>query len=408
MRIKNCRVCDSVLTELLSLGEMNFSGIFPANPYDVTPKGELKLMLCSTCSLVQLSENFPSDVLYGQEYGYRSGLNDSMVTHIKKIVNRVLSKVPMSEGDIFLDIGSNDGTLLNSINERHVRKIGIDPTILKFADFYDRDIEKIPDFFSFQNYMNLAEQKAKIITSIAMFYDLERPVEFVSGIRDVLANDGIWYLEQSYLPSMVERNAYDTICHEHIEYYSLTSIKFLLDLVDLKIIDLELNNSNGGSIGLYVTHKTNNSIKTSSYVEWLNEYEKSLRINSPEYFQDFKINIEKHPGDLSRLINLIKQDGGKILGIGASTKGSILAQHCKLTSKQIPKIGEINDFKYGKYMGGTDIPIVNELEVLREKPDYILVFPWHFHENLKSRFSNYLQDGGKLILPLPKIEVISF
>lgn len=408
MQISECRLCETdALEVILELGNFIYSGIFPDKPWDETNRGNLTLVLCMNCTLLQLSENFPKSLLYGDNYGYRSGLNSSMIEHLEKISYRLLNKINIEENDIFLDIGSNDGTLLNSIGESKITRIGIDPTANKFKEYYKEGTVIVSDFFTNKNFMEISNKKAKIITSIAMFYDLITPLEFVQDIKSVLANDGVWYFEQSYMPWMVRNNAYDTICHEHLEYYSLTSINRLLNLAELEIIDIEFNNANGGSIGVYATHKSSNYFKINPYVNWQLSQESSFNLKDSSFFSSFVQNVEEYPHQVNSLLDQVMQDGYKVLGIGASTKGSILAQHCKLDCQKIPMIGEVNNYKFNKYLGGSDIPIVQENSVLDLRPDYLFIFPWHFKENLKQRFTGYLNNGGRLILPLPSIEIIS-
>ena len=249
MTITNCRLCGSShLVSVVNLGKQAFTGIFPKNLSDAekVPSGTLELLLCENCSLVQLSEDFERSFMYGDNYGYRSGLNQSMIDHLRSIYTYITRTRPLNPGDFVLDIGSNDGTLLgfypNSIN-----RIGIDPTSDKYSSFYKEDIIRSASFFSESIYKSLAKEKSKIITSISMFYDLPNPLEFACHVKECLDKDGIWLFEQSYLPSMLRTNSYDTICHEHVEYYSLSAVQYLLANADLKIVDISFNKVNGGS-----------------------------------------------------------------------------------------------------------------------------------------------------------------
>ena len=255
-KIKGCRSCGSKkLEDLFSLGNQYYTGIFPKNKNQKIPKGELKLFMCKRCNLVQLSENFNLKKMYGDNYGYRTGLNLSMVNHIQK--NKTSKKkVKIKDGDIILDIGSNDGTLLKCFNHKKNELIGVDPTILKFKKYYPKEIKKVVNFFSKQNLNKiLKNRKIKLITSIAMFYDLPNPISFAKDIYSLLDDEGIWHLEQSYSGHMLKNLSYDTICHEHLEYYSLKSIKYIFDKCNLKIIDIKFNKINGGSFAITVAKK---------------------------------------------------------------------------------------------------------------------------------------------------------
>jgi len=263
--ITKCRICGNAnLVSLIHLGEQSLTGVFPKNIEDKITSGPLELVKChpkndkdNVCHLVQLHHSYDSSEMYGMNYGYRSGLNKSMVKHLNDIVGHVLATVKLSEGDLVIDIGSNDSTLLQQYpTDKKLKLAGIDPTGVKFKKYYPAHIQLIPDFFSFANInKSFPDKKAIVITSIAMFYDLEDPMSFVKQISESLAEDGIWVFEQSYLPAMLETISYDTICHEHLEYYALRQIKFMMDASDFKIINVELNDINGGSFRVTVARK---------------------------------------------------------------------------------------------------------------------------------------------------------
>ena len=242
--IKNCRICKGEqLEQFIDLGDQAFTGIFPSDDKKLMPYGKLSLVKCSTCGLVQMENSYELDDLYGENYGYRSGLNKSMVQHLQTKIARLEQMVNLQPNDVVLDIGSNDATTLKSYTSSNLKKIGIDPSAEKFKHYYDHDMSLIVDFYSAENFLNASYNKpAKIITSIAMFYDLEDPNKFVEDIFKSLDDQGVWHFEQSYLPSMIRANAYDTICHEHLEYYSLDDVQKLLTNHDFEILSIEFNN----------------------------------------------------------------------------------------------------------------------------------------------------------------------
>lgn len=255
MKIKHCRSCKSKkLKFVFSLGKQYLTGIFPPKKNTKISKGNLSLCFCENCKLLQLNESFNKSEMFGDNYGYMSSLNKSMFKHLKHKVNKLKKKISLKKKDIVIDIGSNDGTFLSFFSSK-LNLIGVDPTIIKFSNFYRKDITQISDFFSYDNLKNKIKKKAKLITSIAMFYDLDDPIKFAKDIEMLLDDEGIWHFEQSYMPSMIKNVSYDTICHEHLEYYSLTSVKYILDKVGLKIIDIEFNDINGGSFALSVAKK---------------------------------------------------------------------------------------------------------------------------------------------------------
>ncbi|OGC70476.1 GDP-mannose 4,6-dehydratase, partial [candidate division WWE3 bacterium RIFOXYD1_FULL_40_11] len=238
-QIDSCRICGNTrLIDVLDLGIFGLSGVFPL-PNEKVPEGPLAIVRCGEggCGLLQLKHNYDLELLYGENYGYRSGLNNSMVKHLTEIVRKIESRVDINMGDIVLDIGSNDSTMLQKYQAKDLVLVGVDPTAEKFKEYYPNNIVRIPEFFSADTIKQRFSQKVKVVTSIAMFYDLEHPFEIVKQISEVLADDGVWVLEQSYMPHMLDNTSYDTICHEHLEYYSLKSLKWMFDKAGLKIID---------------------------------------------------------------------------------------------------------------------------------------------------------------------------
>ncbi len=317
--------------------------------------------------------------------------------------------VTIQKGDLIIDIGSNDSTLLQGYSKHHneVILLGIDPTGTKFKKYYPSNIQLISDFFSKKNLeKEVGNKKAKIITSIAMFYDLQDPIAFMQEIYDVLDENGIWLLEQSYMPTMLEMNAYDTICHEHLEYYRLKQIKWMTDRVGFKILDVQFNNVNGGSFSVIVGK--NNSLrynKTDLADKILfEEKNKGLGVLIP--YNEFVKRVLKHRNELLHSIEQIKKGGNKILGYGASTKGNVILQFCNITEKDIPYIAEVNEDKFGSYTPGTLIPIISESKAKDMMPDCFMVLPWHFRTNIIEREAKYLASGKKLLFPLPDIEVL--
>lgn len=407
-KLKQCRVSGSEnLISVLNLGTQALTGVFPSDPAVPVTAGPLELVWCPDSGLLQLNHSYDAGEMYGDNYGYRSGLNQSMVDHLSQKVNYLQRMVQPVSGDTVLDIGSNDCTTLKAYSVVGLNRIGIDPTGRKFAAFYPPDVKLVPDFFSAEGYHSVTNKKAKIVTSIAMFYDLEAPISFARQIESVLADDGVWHFEQSYMPSMLRLNSYDTICHEHLEYYSLGVVKLILDAAGLKLVDVVMNNVNGGSFAVTAAKLSNNSVKVNNAViEWLLEQEDRMGLSTPRPYRDFEERVFRHRDDLSRLIKTLVADGKKVYGYGASTKGNVVLQFCGLTSKEIPAIAEVNEEKFGRVTPGTHIPIISEKEARAAKPDYFLVLPWHFKDGILRREKDFLADGGKFIFPFPEIEIV--
>jgi C-methyltransferase C-terminal domain/Putative zinc binding domain/Methyltransferase domain len=406
--IQGCRVSGSKnLVTVLNLGFQDLTGVFPKTASQQVTCGPLELVWCPDSGLLQLKHTYNSSEMYGENYGYRSGLNQSMVTHLSDKVRYLERLVPLKAGDVVLDIGSNDATTLKAYSTSGIKRIGIDPTGKKFLQYYPDGIRLVPDFFSSAAYRSIESQPAKIVSSIAMFYDLDSPVAFAKEIASVLADDGVWHFEQSYMPSMLRMNSYDTICHEHLEYYSLAVVKKILDAADLKLVDVVMNSINGGSFAVTAAKRSNSSVHINhTVINWLLEQEDRMGLNTPRPYRDFEERVFRHRDDLTRLIKGLNADGKTVLGYGASTKGNVVLQFCGLTNKDIPAIADVNPEKFGCVTPGTHIPIVSEDDARKMKPDYFLVLPWHFKDGILRREKDYLANGGKMIFPFPEIEIV--
>ena len=407
-KLERCRVSGSEhLVSVLNLGKQSLTGVFPQTKDQSITSGPLELVWCPDSGLLQLNHSYEPSEMYGENYGYRSGLNQSMVQHLTEKVRYLERVVELRSGDVVVDIGSNDATTLKAYTAAGIRRIGIDPTGKKFARYYPEDVTLVPDFFSADALRGVERSPARIVTSIAMFYDLESPVSFAKEIESVLAEDGIWHFEQSYMPSMLRLNSYDTICHEHLEYYSLGVVKIILEKAGLKIVDVVMNAINGGSFAVTAVKAGNRSIaQNSAVIDWLLEQEDRMGLSTPRPYRDFEERVFRHRDDLTRLVRALTADGKKILGYGASTKGNVVLQFCGLTNKDVLAIADVNPDKFGCFTPGTHIPIISEQEARAMKPDYFFVLPWHFKDGILRREKDYLASGGKMIFPFPEIEIV--
>ncbi len=405
--ISKCRISGSTnLINVLSLGEQYLTGVFPKSKNEQVSKGPLDLLWCPDSGLLQLKQSYSSDEMYGDNYGYRSGLNSSMVKHLTQKINSLEKMISLSADDLVIDIGSNDATSLKAYKSK-CRKAGIDPTGLKFIEYYTEDLKLIPDFFTESVFRKtFPNEKAKIITSIAMFYDLENPAQFVKDVFNCLHDEGIWHFEQSYMPSMLRTNSYDTICHEHLEFYSFKVVKKLLESCDMNVIDVQMNSVNGGSFAVTAAKKNCSLKPNSAIINWMLKQEEDLGLDTIKPYKDFEERVFKHRKNLMDLITALVDDGKTVFGYGASTKGNVLLQFCGFTSKQIPYIAEVNEQKFGCFTPGTNIPIISEKEARSMNPDYFLVLPWHFKNSILDREKVFIENGGKFIFPLPEIEIV--
>jgi len=406
-RIEKCRISGSTnLLSVLSLGDQALTGVFPASSDVPVTVGPLELVWCPDSGLLQLAHVYEASEMYGENYGYRSGLNASMVRHLTQKIGKLEQFAELKAGDTVLDIGSNDATSLKAYQTASLKRIGIDPTGAKFRQYYPDDIKLVPDFFNAKNFDGVSKERAKIITSIAMFYDLEDPIAFARDIAHCLAPDGVWHFEQSYMPSMLRLTSYDTICHEHVEYYSLQVVEKILAAADMKVLDVQMNAVNGGSFAVTAGHKNTTRKANRPVIDWLLSQEERMGLATPRPYREFEERVFRHREDLRRLLRALRDDGKRILGYGASTKGNVVLQYCGIGPDLVEAIAEVNPDKFGHVTPGSHIPIVSETDALKMKPDYYLVLPWHFKDNILQREQKYLADGGKMIFPFPEIEIV--
>ena len=411
---KTCRVCGSeALTPVINLGDQHLQGSFFKPGKEIPPmrKIPLTLLRCDptkdekACGLLQMEHSVPPEILYSA-YWYRSGTNNTMRNHLQGIVNEALFLLGKSVGTV-LDIGCNDGTLLGYY-PKEFNKYGVDPSDV--AQEIGDNATVFQDIFpSDELAKNVQSQYFDVITSIAMFYDLEDPVTFTKEIGRLLAPEGIWIFEMSYMPSMLKMNSYDTICHEHLEYYSLAVIEYILKQAGMKIVNVALNDINGGSIRCYATHINNFSYKKEEFVKniaTLRQKEFDLELDTDKPYKNFQDRINFHKEELNALLKNLKREGKRIHIYGASTKGNTILQWCSIDNRIIDYAAERNPDKYGAYTLGTDIPIISEEESRAMNPDYYLVLPWHFKDEFLQREKETLSKGSGFIFPLPNIVVV--
>jgi hypothetical protein len=395
----------------MSFGVQKLTGVFPATPseMDALSSGQITLVKCddendpNSCGLLQIEKSFDPDEMYGDSYGYRSGLNASMVAHLHSKIDKILDNYKLNSNDLVVDIGSNDAVSLRHYPS-NLQRVGVDPTGLKFKEFYGDDIVLLPDFFDKRLLIDNGFEKAKVITSFSMFYDLEDPVKFAQDIESSLDDNGVWIFEQSYLPLMLDTNSFDTACHEHVEYYSLKSINFILKMAGLKIIDHEFNNINGGSISVTAAKCSSSFLPDPNLESTLRNESLVYGLQNATTYSNFMTRIDHNGKELKQLIKRLNNSGHNVAALGASTKGNVLLQYYGLTRDDIQVVGEVNPDKYGCYTPGSNIPIVSEDEVLEGDYEFLLVLPWHF----KNFFLNSKKfSKRKLIFPLPTVHIVT-
>lgn len=402
--IKECRACYSKrLLNVISFGNLYLSDFLKTNKKP--PKYPLALVLCQKCSLLQLKHTTPPSLLYTDNYGYKSGINQTMKDQLKEIAEKSIEKLKKTEKRIIvIDIGANDGTLLKYY-PKNVYKVAIEP-IKKLAKETKKHADVvINDFFSYESYKKaLNNNKADIITAISCFYDIDDPNKFLHDITKILKEDGIFVIQQNYLKLMLEQNAFDNVVHEHLEYYSLISLQNLLNKHKLEIFDVEVNNINGGSFRTYISFK--NKRKVSSSVTKLTKLEKKLNFKNKGTYKDFAKRIRENKISTINFIKSEVRNSKKIYIYGASTRGNTLLQYFNLNKKLTPYAVERNPEKWSKKIASLGIPIISEEEARKKMPDYMLVLPWFFKDEFLKREGEYLRRGGHFIFPLPNLEIV--
>ena len=406
--IRACRLCHRCeLTHVISLGEQALTGGFPKPGEPDPPIAPLSVVRCTECGLVQLRHSVQPEEMYSHSYGYRSSVNQTMRDHLSGIARSVSEIVPLSAGDVVLDIGCNDGTLLKHYAVDGLVRVGIDPLVDMFRCEIPDDVIARAGFFDATLFFSATSgRKAKAVTSISMFYDLEDPSGFAADIAATLDRDGIWIIEQSYLPLMLKENAFDTICHEHLEYYALAQIERITRNNSLRIFEVTLNQINGGSFRIHVCHQDAPYLTNSVNVDKLHRMEKDMAMDTAEPYRAFRDRVSDIREKIRSVVVGEAANGKKIYVYGASTKGNVLLQYCGLDHTVIKGAAERNPFKWGARTPATGIPIVSEEEARADAPDYFLVLPWHFRDEILAREPDFRANGGRFIFPLPTVEIV--
>jgi len=387
-----CRLCGSgTLKSVLNLGELYVSD-FVSKDWKGGVRAPLELMQCGNpeCGLLQLRHTAPQEIMYARHYWYRSGLNQVIIDDLKDIAVKSRGLVGLKKGDIVLDIGANDGTLLDFFPSDYVR-VGCEPADNLQEELAKRADKVIHDFWSEEAYRKLGLPPAKIVTAIGMFYDMEDPNQFVRDAQKVMADDGVFIAQLMTLKPMIEKNDLGNICHEHLEFYSYPSLVYLFEKNGLEIFGVEENSINGGSYRLYARKLKNGSI---SHPE-------------PKFdYAQFAKNLEEGKRKTVEFVKNAAAENKKVYGYGASTKGNTILQYFGLGPELVPAIADKSEEKWGKYTVGTMIPIVSEEEAHKAKPDYFLILPWAFTDAFVKREADWLRRGGKFIVPFPEFRVI--
>ncbi len=396
---KGCKVCGGELVEELNLGKIYPSNFISGEDEVLSEPVPLILVRCIKCQLVQLLHTVDLDLMY-RNYWYHSSLNQGMVSALKDIVDGITSRVKLTAGDIILDIGANDGTMLSMFPFKYLR-IGFDPARnLKGKALVNCD-EFINDYFSADKYP--VAERARVITTIAMFYDLPDPNKFVKDIKQIMRQDGIWVIQLMDLLPMLWMNDFTNCCFEHLEYYGLKWLVEFLKSYGLEVFDLERNQVNGGSIRLYVSYP--GQFPANPNIPDYLKAESDFMNITENPIAAFAHRVEAIKAGNVFFLERMKKEGKVVMGLGASTKGSTMLQYFGVTPDLIRCIGDVNKDKFGLKTVGSNIPIISESDMLKEKPDVIMCIIWQHFQSLKPVLDPYLQGGGIVLTPLPEPEV---
>jgi len=406
MKCRNCK--QKKLKKIVPIGSQPISSVFYKSKKNNLKEYSLDLYKCNNCDLVQLSKLAPLENMYGTTYGYRTSLSNHMINHIKKKFEKLKNNFLLKKNSYILDIGSNDGTFLNFFakERKDLNLFGMDPSAEKFKKFYNKKINVIVDYFSKKKFFSFLDQrnykkKFSIITSFAMFYDIEDPNSFTKDIYDLLSKEGIWISEFSYFPLLLKNLTYDQICHEHVTYYTLSTFEEVVKKNGFKIIDFSLNEINGGSIEVVCAKEESKYKCNDKKLKLIFDDEK--KINKESYFKFYQRinNIKK---TLKLFLNNTKKN--EIIGYGASTKGNIVLNHCKISANNLKYICDSNPYKFGRFTPGTNIKIISKEQMRKIKPKYLLVLIWSFRSEVIKQEIRLIKNGVKLIFHLPMFHIV--
>ena len=399
MSCKNCK--SRSLKKIINIGNQPLSSHFYSKKINKLKNYSLDLYICQKCNLVQFKSLPKLDDMYGLNYGYRTSLSPLMINHMKNKFLKNKNDLIKKKSNI-LDIGCNDGTFLNFFKKiKNINLYGIDPSAEKFKQYHSKKINLIVDYFE----RDRIQKKFKdisfdLITSFAMFYDIEDPNSFCKDINKLLNKNGKWILELSYFPLLLQNLTYDQICHEHVTYYTLTTFENILKKNGLKILDFNLNSINGGSIEIICSKKNSKHSPNTKKINFQKNFEKNINFKSYQNFNSRVSNVKK-------TLNLfLDQNKGKVIGYGASTKGNIVLNHCGIDHKKLKYICDANPYKFNRFTPGSNIKIISKQKMRTLKPKFLLVLIWSFRKEVIQQEKNFLDKGGKLIFHLPMFHII--
>ena len=410
MKIKHCRFCNSnKLKPFLNLGNCQPADQFLHQPYSNSnaKKYPLEVTICESCSLVQLNFTCSGEILYQQDYPYESDVTREGREHWKKFADDIVDRFKLNKNDLVIDIGSNVGELLSNFKDNGTRVCGIDPAHNIASKAIKRGIPTIVDFFNSSIIKTIKDKKLfpKIITGTNVFAHIDDINGSVEVVKKILLPDGVFVIEAPYLKNLLQGLEYDTIYHEHLTYLSIKPLRELFQKFDLEIFDVEFKDFHGGSIRVFVQHK-NSCYEISNKILEIERDEEMLNIHNINKLENFAKSVEEHKRKLIEILKDLKRNGKKIAGVGAPAKGMTLLNFCEIDINYLEFVTEVSKLKINRYCPGTDLKIMSDEELITKKIDYALILPWNFKNEIMKNLNFFKKNGGKFIIPLPKIEII--
>jgi SAM-dependent methyltransferase len=410
--LDRCRVCGNTeLVPVIDIGEQYLSSIFPddLDYRGEVPRSRLDLSLCAkrpgTCGLLQLSRRHDIEAMYAA-YPYTSSTNSSMARILGDVARSGRAAADLRPGDLVLDIGGNDGTLLSFFAEDDLDLVTIDPARNVEPVFESERFTHSRDFFSAETYREVADRPARLVFSVAMYYHLDDPLAFTREVAEVLADDGVWVIQMAYLPAMLRTNMYDNIVHEHAGYYATRHMQWIMERAGLEVFDVTLNDVYGGSFRVFVKKAGAQAHPATERLAETLRAEDELALFEPDTYASFQRRVERSREELVGLCREIVSRGETIWVYGASTKGNTILQFCGLDAAQLVAAADANPFKVGKYIVGADIPIRGEDEMRAARPDWLLALPYSFVEAFMDREAELVARGTRFLVPLPEVRTL--
>lgn len=368
----------------------------------------LKVFTCHKCFLVQLDEYKKSDAIFNSGYVYFSSYSTSWLKHAKEYVEMMCEKFGYNESSLIIEVASNDGYLLQYFKEKNIPVLGIEPTANTAKVAMQKGIDCIVDFFG----VGLAKElitkgiKADLVLGNNVLAHVPDVVDFVKATKTVLSETGVITMEFPHLMQLVDNNQFDTIYHEHFSYFSFHTVKQIFESVGLEVFNVDEIQTHGGSLRIFAKHAEDNTKTISTNVEKLLQKEMKKGMRELSYYNNFQEKAMKVKLDLLSFILQQKKEHKKIAAYGAAAKGNTLLNYCGIKGDLIDFVVDANPHKQNKYLPASHIPVTNEAYLKKEKPDFVIIFPWNLKEEITTQLSYIKGWNAKFVIPIPELQLI--